>query len=238
YTGQAIPVTVTTVPAGLTVSMTYDDDAAAPTNAGAYAVRAVVMDSNYSGSVTNTLVIAPAAQNITFGNLPEFVVGDAPYTLTATADSGLPVTFNTSDTSIASTTGNLLKLWRAGTTQITASQNGNGNYLAATAVTQVVMVTNVVANLTIGISHNGVQTLPTDYSLTNTVTGYTNIALVITGNPNRPYRIEYLTDLTHTNWQTLTLISNLPAATYQVIDPVVPTGRFYRLVHPVWAPTP
>jgi GH25 family lysozyme M1 (1,4-beta-N-acetylmuramidase)/N-acetylneuraminic acid mutarotase len=53
----ARPVTVTTVPPGLAVSLTYNGSAAAPTIVGSYTVAATVNDPIYSGTVTNTLQV-------------------------------------------------------------------------------------------------------------------------------------------------------------------------------------
>ena len=47
----------TTDPAGLTVTLTYNEAPAAPTAAGSYAVVADVSETNYTGSANGTLVI-------------------------------------------------------------------------------------------------------------------------------------------------------------------------------------
>ena len=57
YDGTAKAVSVTTSPADLAVSLTYDGSANAPTNIGSYTVIGAVSDANYQGSATNTLVI-------------------------------------------------------------------------------------------------------------------------------------------------------------------------------------
>jgi uncharacterized protein (DUF2141 family) len=59
YDGSAKAVTVTTVPAGLKVNVTYDGQAAAPVSAGSYAVAAVVDEANYEGNASGTLTITP-----------------------------------------------------------------------------------------------------------------------------------------------------------------------------------
>ena len=60
YDGGQHSVSVTTVPPDLSVSLTYDGSDAAPTNVGSYAVIGTINDSNYTGSVTNTLTINKA----------------------------------------------------------------------------------------------------------------------------------------------------------------------------------
>ncbi|MEI6674340.1 MAG: DUF6288 domain-containing protein [Verrucomicrobiota bacterium] len=58
YDGAAQAATATTIPAGLTVDLTYDGGAGAPHDVGTYVVRATVNEMNYVGSATGTLVIA------------------------------------------------------------------------------------------------------------------------------------------------------------------------------------
>ena len=69
YDGSAKSASVTTVPAGLTVNVTYAGSANAPTNVGSYEVIGTISELNYVGSATNTLVIAPSNAPIVLGNL-------------------------------------------------------------------------------------------------------------------------------------------------------------------------
>ncbi|HEY4300377.1 MAG TPA: MBG domain-containing protein, partial [Candidatus Didemnitutus sp.] len=64
YDGSAKSVTATTTPASLAVSITYDSDPAAPTNAGTYAVVATITDPNYSGSASGSLQIAKVSLTV------------------------------------------------------------------------------------------------------------------------------------------------------------------------------
>jgi alpha-tubulin suppressor-like RCC1 family protein len=57
--GTAKAASATTVPAGLTVGLTYDLSATAPSLPGTYAVVATVLDPNYVGSASGSLVISP-----------------------------------------------------------------------------------------------------------------------------------------------------------------------------------
>lgn len=59
YDGSPKPVSATTTPPGLTVSITYDGSSTAPASVGSYAVSATVNDPNYQGSATGTLAISP-----------------------------------------------------------------------------------------------------------------------------------------------------------------------------------
>ena len=58
YSGAARIVTATTMPAGLTVSLTYAGNAWAPTNAGSYAVTGTVVAAEYTGSTNGTLIVS------------------------------------------------------------------------------------------------------------------------------------------------------------------------------------
>ena len=58
YDGTLRVVTATTEPPGLTVVVTYDGSAVAPTNAGSYAVTGTVNDAMYEGWTNGTLVVS------------------------------------------------------------------------------------------------------------------------------------------------------------------------------------
>ncbi|NJL14377.1 MAG: T9SS type A sorting domain-containing protein [Microscillaceae bacterium] len=99
-------------------------------------------NANYNAApnVTQDLVVNKADQTITFAALPAKTVGDAPFDLTATASSGLAVSYTSSNTAVATVSGNTVTIVGAGTTIITASQVGNANYNAAPNVTQNLVV--------------------------------------------------------------------------------------------------
>ncbi len=130
YDGTAKGATATTSPAGLNVVLTYDGGATAPTNAGSYTVAGTVSEANYEGSTTDTLVIAKAAQTITFAGPASQNYSPAPIALSATADSGLPVTFSIVS-GPATVSGSNLTLTGTGIVTVRASQAGDSNRLAA-----------------------------------------------------------------------------------------------------------
>jgi hypothetical protein len=65
YDGTAKSATASTTPTGLAVNLTYNGSVNAPTNAGSYQVIGTVVDANYTGSATNTLVITKASGTVT-----------------------------------------------------------------------------------------------------------------------------------------------------------------------------
>jgi hypothetical protein len=86
-------------------------------------------------------------QTITFtGNITK-TYGDASFSPNATASSGLPVNYTSSNTDVAIISNNQVQIVGAGTTEIIASQPGNEQYLAAEPVS--VTLTVEKAELTI-----------------------------------------------------------------------------------------
>lgn len=83
-----------------------------------------------------TANITQASQTITFGALADRIVGGATFNLTATASSGLTVSYTSSNTAVATVSGNTVTIVGAGTTVITASQSGSVNYATASNVAQ------------------------------------------------------------------------------------------------------
>ncbi|MEY4689319.1 MAG: hypothetical protein RIR76_3342 [Verrucomicrobiota bacterium] len=144
YNGSPRAVAATTTPASLNVIFTYQPTGgvasqAAPINAGTYAVAATIDSPNHQGSASGTLNVAKADQTITFGTLPAKTVGDAAFTLSGTAPGGT-VSYTSSNTAVATVSGNIVTLVGAGTTSIVASQSGGTNYNAATDAPQALTV--------------------------------------------------------------------------------------------------
>ena len=92
YDGTAKPVTVTTVPAGLALTVTYGGLATAPLAVGSYAVSASVNDANYAGAANGTLTIAKAAAAISLGALNATYDGAPKPVTVTTVPAGLAVT--------------------------------------------------------------------------------------------------------------------------------------------------
>jgi len=131
YDGNPKPVTVTTDPTPVAYAVTYDGLPVVPNNAGTYAVQVDITDPDYFGSASGSLVIEKAPQTITFAPLPTATFGDAPSALGATASSGLSVSYDSGNPSVATVSGNMVTIVGAGNTNIAASQDGDANYEAA-----------------------------------------------------------------------------------------------------------
>ena len=150
-----------TAGAGLEVTFASSDEAVAAIGTGVDAGKLVLKtegsaiitasqsgDDTYTAAmdVTQTIMVEAAgnqAQVITFMLAGTGVVGEKP-ALSATSDSGLEVSYASSDETVASigtgTDAGKLVLKAAGTAIITASQAGSPTYAAATPVTQMITV--------------------------------------------------------------------------------------------------
>lgn len=103
YTGTAKVATITTTPAGLVTNVTYAGGAMAPTAAGSYAVIATVVDANYEGSASGTLVIAPASAAIALGSLRHTYDGTPKAATAVTTPEGLNVVITYNGAALAPT---------------------------------------------------------------------------------------------------------------------------------------
>lgn len=125
------------------------------------------------------------------------VYGDAAFALTATASSGLTVSYSSSNTAVATVSGNTVTILGAGSTTITASQAGDANYAAATTADQTLTV--AVKNLTITgvVANNKVQ----DGTTTATLSGSPGLSGLVSGDES---------DVSITGTPTATFASALP----------------------------
>jgi len=119
-----------------------------------------------SGSATYA---ALTAQTITFANPGAQIIG-TPLTLSATASSGLAVSYASQTTSICTVSGSTATFVAAGTCTIQATQAGNSTYAAATAVSQSFTVNASMQSQTITFANPGTQTVGTPLTLSATAT--------------------------------------------------------------------
>jgi hypothetical protein len=108
--------------------------------------------SNHLGStaVQKTFQIAKANQSITFDGPADKTFGDAPFTVSATATSGLAVTFGAAGN--CSVDGDEVTITGAGSCTITASQAGDGNWNAAAPQARSFTINKATATLTLDVS--------------------------------------------------------------------------------------
>ena len=133
-----------TASSGLPVTYTSSDTSVATINGnivtitgtGTTTITASCGDAQWQFAYSKqTLTVSKKAQVITFFAFDtELLTTDAPFPLNATASSGLPVTYTSSDTSVATINGSIVTITGIGTTTITASQNGNFEWGQASPV--------------------------------------------------------------------------------------------------------
>lgn len=99
-------------------------------------------NQNYvtAASVERTLTVSQKQQSITFDALQDRTIGESSFSITATASSGLPVIFTSSNPAVATVSGNTITLVGAGTTVIKASQAGDSRYTSAQSVERTLTV--------------------------------------------------------------------------------------------------
>jgi len=129
-------------------------------------------------------VKAQTAQTITFTDIPVEGYGDTSYTLNATASSGLAVNYVSSNTTVATISGNTVTIKATGYSVITAYQAGNGTYVAATPVPQLLVVCPK-ACLIITADNKSINAGTLTPSFTYTMTGFkkNETSSVVTGTP-------------------------------------------------------
>ncbi len=88
------------------------------------------------------------AQTIQFDPVPEKVVGDTSFLISATATSGLPVQFASANAKVVKITGNKVQIVGAGTSDIIAYQEGDTIYAPATQVIQKLTVAKGIQTIT------------------------------------------------------------------------------------------
>jgi hypothetical protein len=141
-------------------------------------------DSNYVAATSAAVLVTvnKTPQTITFKQLSSPVTyGAGPLTLSATASSGLPVTF--SATGPATISGNTLTITGAGSVAVTANQAGNGNYAAASPVSQTIAVAKAI--LTVAATNVSAAYGAPLPKLAYTTTGYVerDSAAALSGSP-------------------------------------------------------
>ncbi|HMN29694.1 MAG TPA: hypothetical protein PKE45_16205, partial [Caldilineaceae bacterium] len=94
---------------------------------------------NPAPPVTQTFAVKSTQksdQTITFAKPADKQLGDPPFALSASASSGLPVSFTSNTPAVCTVSGNTVTLIATGACSITATQDGNAQINPASPVTQ------------------------------------------------------------------------------------------------------
>jgi hypothetical protein len=143
--GAEQQVTTSGAPGAITSAFTFRSNTNTVSGAisNSFTVTAVALDRQGGRTETTwTLWVrnAAAAQAITFPAIPVMGLGDADFSPGATASSGLPVEYTSSNESVAQIVGGLVRLVGAGSTTITASQTGDADFNAGADVKRTLTV--------------------------------------------------------------------------------------------------
>ena len=142
----------------------------APTASGTLTGTVALTDNSLNAtSVTQSVALqgTQSSQTITFGALSNQVLISGPLTLSATASSGLAVSFASTTPALCTVSGATVTLLDFGTCTIQATQAGNANYFAATPVNQSFQVTQDGQTITFGaLSNQALSTAPFTLSAT------------------------------------------------------------------------
>ncbi|MGQ2983168.1 YDG domain-containing protein [Flavobacterium sp.] len=163
-----------------------------------------------------------ANQTITFGALSNVTYGDAPFTVTATASSGLAVTFASSDENIATVSGNTVTITGAGTVTITAQQEGNAAYNPAPAVPQELVVNKKVLTVAGAVVEDKIYNGGDVAVITGMLSGTVDGDIVILNGTGQFASADVANGITV---ETLYGLSGADAGNYELTQPGILTGN-------------
>jgi hypothetical protein len=187
YDGNSKPIGVTTTPTNLAITITYDGNSAAPTDAGTYPIVVTSNDPNYTGSASGSLTITKATAAVTLGGLsrtfdgspkaatastvPAGLVTSITYEGSATAPSAVgsyAVVANVTDSNYVGSASGTLTIDPAAATvvlgNLTATYDGTAKSVS---------VTTTPIGLSTSITYNGSTIAPTNagtYAIVATIT--------------------------------------------------------------------
>jgi hypothetical protein len=145
-------------------------------------------NSTYAAAptVSKTVVVNAAqltAQTITFNAIPPQKVGTT-LTVSATASSGLPVTFSLVPNGNCSVSGNAVTFLNTGNCGVLANQAGNSTYAAATQVGQIVVVNGSIMSQTITFNAIPSQKVGTTLTVSATASSGLPVTFTVVQNGN------------------------------------------------------
>jgi len=153
--------------------------------------RAAFGGQNHLLAIDDVTVVAKANQTIDFTPTGDKTFGDANFNLSATASSGLTVSFASSNTNIATVSGTTVTLRGPGTVTFTASQGGNSNYNSAESQYQTINVipATPVTKAATSITQNS---FTANWTANNGLT-----------DASTTYGIDYTTDVDFFSWSSV-----------------------------------
>ncbi|WP_426671485.1 gliding motility-associated C-terminal domain-containing protein [Mucilaginibacter sp. McL0603] len=142
------------LPAGLTLNPVTGIISGTPTVVSP-ATNYTITASNSGGSGSFTINITVVAkvltpQTITFNPIPQKTYGDADFDPGAlSTNNAIPIIYTSDNTAVATIVNGNIHITGAGTANITASQAGNADFIAASPVTEVLTVNKALLTITV-----------------------------------------------------------------------------------------
>ena len=175
YNGTPRMVSVSTLPDGLTIDLSYSGSPTAPTDAGTYDISATVNDDNYYGTQIGQLVVAKAEATVILGNLNMPYTGSPVEATATTVPADLTVEFTYNGSPLAPTSiGSYAVVGTINDVNYEGSSSGTLIIGKATATVTLsglvetydgtaksVTATTTPAGLTVDITYNSSSTAPT-----------------------------------------------------------------------------
>jgi len=169
------------------------------------------------------------SQTITFAILPGRTYGDPPFAVSATASSGLPVSFTVGATDNCSISGTTVTITGAGTCTVTAHQPGNTSYSPAPDVSQSFAIAKATAAIQLAglnATYDGTPKLVTASTIPN------GLAVSITYNgsataPSNAGSYTVVATITDNNYQGTasgTLVISATSSTVALSSTVNPSA--------------
>ena len=137
------------------IILTVNVGTGSPSVTNVASVSAALGDPNSSNNGASDVTTILPPQTLTFAPIPDHLMSDPPFTVTATSSSGLPVTFTAAGN--CSVSGATVTLTNIGSCSITATQPGNANFGPA-SLTRTFNISPAATSVTLSAgSQNPVQ---------------------------------------------------------------------------------
>ena len=177
---------------------------------------------NFNSVLGTTVVISVGGggQTIDFASPGDRTFGDPPFEISASATSGLPVSFSAAGA--CSVSGSTVTINEAGSCTLTASQGGDANFQPAPDVAHTIVIAKATATVTLSSLFHNYDGQPKSASATTDATGVSTIDLVYRLNgvdvaqPTEPGTYSVVATLINANYQgsasAAFIINAIPAA--------------------------
>ncbi|MEK6336843.1 MAG: DUF2341 domain-containing protein [Acidobacteriota bacterium] len=210
---SGLPVNFTVISGAATLSA----NSVTITGAGSVSIRGdqAGNDSfNPAQSVTRSFNVAKAAQTITFNAIAGKTYGDAPFGVSGSSSSGLPVSFAIVS-GPATISGNTVTITGVGTVTVRASQAGNTNYNAAADVDRSFIINKGAATITLSNLSQTYNGTPKTATATTNPAGLSAVTITYNGSSTAPTNAgsySVVASLTNDNYQAANAAGTLTVA--------------------------